>query len=124
MLVVIGHDAFPHHHLELDEIEAVTSLPADHRCHDGTKEEHENKQSFPPHQHIFAPEDLIAGRNNVSFQKEIKFSVTNAIFISSLICLINSEAFENQIFRIINIPRNPYPFIISPNAMRGSPVNA
>jgi hypothetical protein len=119
MLLIIGHDAIPHHHSDMDKNDTDTGLSYDHKRNDDAKDHHEKQGTSPLHQHILAPANLIAVRINGPFQKENKFSVT--IFISSLPVNAKFTSFDYQYFRIIKIPHNPFPFIISPNAIRGSP---
>jgi hypothetical protein len=124
MLVIIDHEAIHHYHLLIDEDEIIADLFSDHDKDNNPIDDHGGNKSFPQHEHVFIPDDLISDRNNFSCKKEIKFLVTSIIITLSLPSYPKSTSLDDRYFRVINVPQNPLPFIISPNAMRGSPCSA
>lgn len=123
-LVLIAHDTIPHHHLDMDESESVISHIFKETRDDHAKNDNDHKQPIPRHQHVFAPDDFISRRNNVSLQKEIKLSFTNTICLFSLSFISRDTLPSNHFLTVIDFIPDSYPFIISPNSMRGSPANS
>lgn len=123
-LVLIAHDAIPHHHLDMDESESVISHIFKETRDDHTKNDNDHKQPIPRHQHVFAPDDFISRRHNVSLKKEINLSFTNTICLFSLSFISRDTLPSKHFFTVIDFIPDSYPFIISPNSMRGSPANS
>jgi hypothetical protein len=123
-VVLIAHDAIPHNHLDIDEYESVVSHIFKHSRHDHTQKENDHKHPAPRHQHVFAPDDLITRRTNVSVQKEIKLSFTSVVCFFTVSFISNANLRSNHSFTVIDFIPDSYPFIISPNSMRGSPAIA
>lgn len=119
---LIAHDIMPHHHSEMkkSELNASQIFKDSYDDHAEKESDHDHHDHhIPHHQHAFASGDN-GWWNNNSAQKVIKITITNSCFFD----IIENHIPENNVFISLKILPDPYPFIISPNAMRGSPANA
>lgn len=121
-LMVVIHEMIPHHHHEMDDDIELFS----HQTHTTSKEgsnsetDHTNHFPFPAHHHVSASEDIDIIRTSTSLEQNVLFSC--CFLISSyVLCIPDSKLPENTFYSVITIPLSSLPFIISPNAMRGSP---
>jgi hypothetical protein len=122
-IVLIAHGAIPHHHLDIDEYESVISHTKNSHD-DHARGDNDHKHPIPSHQHVIAPDDFISRRTNVSIQNDVKFSLISTIRIITLPFISGDKILSNHSFKVIKFVPDSYPFIISPNSMRGSPVKA
>jgi hypothetical protein len=124
---LIAHDAIPHHHSAMEESELNVSHILKDSYDDQSKNEndhdHDHEHPIPRHQHVFAPDDYIGRRNYDSVQKVIRITITNYICLSTFFNILENNIPQDDLFKSLKILPDPYPFIISPNAMRGSPAN-
>lgn len=117
-LLDVVHDAIPHHHFDQNAVEVS------HRNLNGTDyldNTDDHQHSFPPHQHFYCAEDLNLSRIGNHIHIDIKKIFISLILISPL---ENWELYKPP--GIVNQPKFSisllnFPFIYSPNAMRGSP---
>jgi len=121
-LLEVAHDAIPHHHPEQNEIE----LTARHN-HDGPDyldDTAEHQHSFLPHQHYYCAEDLTPARVGNPVQKDFKKVFCDLVLMSPNESqeLHKPPGIKNLLTYSVSLQN--YPFILSPNAMRGSPCMA
>jgi hypothetical protein len=115
----IVHDAIPHHHFGQNAVEVSIHHDQNGIHNLGNTEDHQH--SFPLHQHFYCAEDLSLSRVGNHVQIEIRK------ISSELVLLLASEnkewhkppGLKNQPEYSVSLQN--YPFICSPNAMRGSP---
>ena len=121
---LIAHDAISHHHPAMEEFEFnVSHILKDIHDHHSNEDDHDHDCPIPRHQHVFTPDDYTGRRNNDTVQKVIKIAITNSFCVRDHSDILQNNIPQNDIFSSAKILPDPYPFIISPNAMRGSPVN-
>lgn len=118
LLVFLVHGVLPHHHHELNVIECISDY-----CNG---EEHDNEMDhhfpIPAHQHVSASENFDLVRTNLSIESNVPISNPCCFAITNYHhSFQNPELPGQKIKPPIIIPKNSYPFIISPNSMRGSP---
>jgi len=118
LLVFLVHGVLPHHHHELNKLECIS----DHYNGEDHDNEMDHHFPLPVHQHISASENFDLARTgsgieiNVHSLNTCCFAITNYLH-----SLHSSELPRQKIKPPIIIPKDSYPFIISPNSMRGSP---
>jgi hypothetical protein len=121
---LIAHDAIPHRHPAIDKSELCVSHLLKGLYDSDTKDGNDqHDQPIPHHQHVLAPDDFISRTNTDSIQKAIKILFSNSICFSSFSDILKNDFPQKVVFSSKNELPDPYPFIISPNAMRGSPSN-
>jgi hypothetical protein len=119
-LLEVAHDAIPHHHPDANEI-----VVASHHIHQGAgtifQSEDDHQHQFPPHQHYYTNEDLTASRTGISVQFDLKKSICESV----LLYIAKNASFYKppglHSYCIISVSLQFRPFIISPDAVRGSP---
>jgi hypothetical protein len=119
---LILHDMIPHHHHDQEDIEIVV----DHNHNNNHKAAHNSDHPFPipAHQHISTAEDFNIIRSQQSFSFIAKIiSLFYAPSHDYFPSFILSKFVYQILWPLFKIPISSYPFIISPNAMRGSPSN-
>lgn len=120
-LMVILHEMIPHHHHGMENDSELSS----HQHHTDTKgsnseTDNTNHFPFPVHHHLSASEGFDLLRVNTNLEREIT-SPFCFIVPDHLLRIPETEPPESTIHSDRTIPKNSHPFIISPNAMRGSP---
>jgi hypothetical protein len=119
-LMVVVHEMIPHHHHDMDDIELFS-----HQHHNSKQDNNSGTNPiqhfpFPAHHHFSASEDFDIARLETGFERNINFSCCFLI-PDYLFCIPDSEPPENAFYPDFKVPLGFHPFIISPNAMRGSP---
>jgi len=121
-LLEVAHDAVPHDHLEQNDIEVTF-----HYNHDRLDYLHdtgEHQHSFLPHQHYYYAEDLTTTKIGNPVQGNFKKVFCDLVLMSPF---KSQELHKPPGIKILirySVSLQNYPFILSPNAMRGSPFMA
>ena len=119
-MMVVVHEMIPHHHHDMDDIELFS-----HQHHSNEQDnnsEHGTTDHFPipAHHHVLASEGFNVARIGTSLEKDLILPL--CFFISHhLLSISDTEAPENTYYSDFAVHLSSLPFIISPNAMRGSP---
>ena len=121
MVIVISHDIIPHRHVDPDEMEITSNQRTDNQWHNKTKNDHKQRNHFPPHQHVFSDGDFITVRNAVSLNKILKDTHQDLGYLSFLFSDINDNTYFTGFDGVIKRPLSSYPYIIPFNSTRGSP---
>ena len=121
MMVIISHDLIPHQHVDPDESEMVSGRLNDSHEKSKSKNNNNQKNHFPSHQHLLSDSDIITGQNNISLNKAIRDTYKDIGYISSLFNDFNDNIYFTGFVRVIIEPLSSYPFLISINSTRGSP---
>jgi hypothetical protein len=123
MMVVI-HEMIPHHHHDMDDDIELFSYQH-HSNKQGSNSETDNTNHFPipAHHHVSASEGFDLVRVSTNFEREITFPYCFLI-PNHLLRIPDAEPLESTFHSDFLVPLNSLPFIISPNAMRGSPTVA
>jgi len=120
-LMVVIHEMIPHHHHAMeDDMELFSHQHHNH--HEGTDSEtdHTNHFPIPAHQHVSASEGFDLIRVNAHLEKVITSPICFLI-PNYLSWVPEAEPPGHTFYFDFTSPLNSLPFIISPNAMRGSP---
>jgi len=119
-LLEVAHDAVPHHQPDVNEIKVVS-----HHTHQSAsykfQKEDDHRHDYPPHQHYYTNEDLTTSRGGNSIQFDLKKSFCKSILIS---VAGNTSSYKPPglaNYYIVSSSLQFRPFIISPDATRGSP---
>ncbi len=123
MMVVI-HEMIPHHHHGMDDDIELFSYQH-HTNKQGTNSEtdHTNHFPIPAHHHVSASEGFDLVRVSTNLEREITSPF--CFFVPDYLLRIpDAEPPESTFYSYFTVPLNSHPFIISPNAMRGSPAVA
>lgn len=121
MIVVIAHDFIPHHHVDPDESEMISNQLTDNHEHSKTKNDHNQKNHFPLHQHVLSDADFFTGRNTISLKEVLEDSHQDLGSLSALFTDFYDNTSFTGLFRLIKKPPSSFPFIIALNTTRGSP---
>ena len=120
-LMVVIHEMIPHHHHDMeDDIELFSHQHHTDTQGSSSETDHDNHFPFPVHHHLSASEGFDLVRVSKNLEREIT-SPFCFIVADHLLRIPDSEPPESTILSDLTIPKNSHPFIISPNAMRGSP---
>ena len=120
MLVVI-HEMIPHHHHhEMDDIELFSHQQQTNKQIGNSETDNTNHFPIPAHHHVSASKGFDLVRVSTNLEREI---ISHFCFLvpDHLLRIPGSEPSESTFYSVITIPLSSLPFIISPNAMRGSP---
>ncbi|HLF35648.1 MAG TPA: hypothetical protein VI583_15500 [Cyclobacteriaceae bacterium] len=119
---LIMHDMIPHHHHDQEDIAILHNH--DHNNDREAEIDPDHPFKIPAHQHISGAEDFNILRSQQSFSFAVKiigsFIIPSTNFLSTFIL---TKFVKQILWPLCKIPICSYPFIISPNAMRGSPSN-
>ena len=85
MMIVIAHDLIPHHHFDPDESEMISNQLTDNHEHSKSKNDHNQKNHFPLHQHFLSDDDFFTGRTTISLNKVLEDDHQDIGFLSALI---------------------------------------
>lgn len=120
MMVVI-HEMIPHHHHDMDDDIELFSHQH-HTNKQGSNSETDNTNHFPipNHHHVSASEGFDLVRVSTNFEREITSPICFLI-PNHLLRIPDAEPPESAFYSDFSVPLSSHPFIISPNAMRGSP---
>lgn len=121
MVVIISHDAIPHHHMESDNDITISYCLFDKSYNGKTSKDHNQKKPFPQHQHFFSNPDFIVTRTTITLNKVIKDNFPDSIPLSLDSSDFKGNISDNGFHHIINNTLSSYLFIISCNVTRGSP---
>ncbi len=121
MMVVI-HEMIPHHHHDMDDDIELFSHQHHTNNQQGSNSETDHTDHFPipAHHHVSASEGFDLVRVSTNFEREITFPYCFLI-PNHLLRIPDAEPPESTFHSDFLVPLNSLPFIISPNAMRGSP---
>lgn len=120
MMVVI-HEMIPHHHHDMDDdIELFSYQQHTNKQGSHSETDNTNHFPFPAHHHVSASEGFDLVRVSTNFERGITFPYCFLI-PNHLLRIPDAEPPESTFYSDFLIPLNSLPFIISPNAMRGSP---
>jgi hypothetical protein len=122
VVVIISHNAIPHHHTGSDNNKIITCNLFDKSSSDKTNNEHNQKKSFPQHQHFFSNRSFIANRTTIILNKIVKNHFPDSIPLSSYSYDFKGKISENGSCYIIDEAICSSLFFISCNATRGSPI--
>lgn len=124
-LLVIVHEMIPHHHHETDDIELFS-----HQHHKDNQQGNSESDSnhhfpFPAHHHLSVSDDFDIVRAETGFERSVNLAAIIFLVVTEPSSGLNNFAPpEVMFYPETPVPLNSYPFILSPNAMRGSPVFA
>jgi hypothetical protein len=120
-LMVVIHEMIPHHHHEMDEDIELLSHQQQSGKHSGHSETGNTTHfPFPAHHHLTASEEFNLTRIGTGFERN-DISPSSVLIPGYLLRIPDAEPPESTFYPLIPIPYSSYPFIISPDAMRGSP---
>jgi hypothetical protein len=119
--MVVIHEMIPHHHYNMDEFEFF--IQQHNNKHVNNNETGaDNHFPFPAHHHVSASEGFFVARMDSRSEIKEYFSLAGFLLISDyLLNIAESEPPEVTLYSEKVIFHKSFPFIISPNAMRGSP---
>ena len=122
LLLFLVHGVIPHHHHDAHDIVNLISHP--HHNQDNFKDDNPDHHiPLPAHQHLSVLENFDLVRLNTSAFKSIILQAYDIIYYSGCLYSVYPNEFHQKSFSYtIKGPLISLPFIISPNAMRGSPV--
>jgi hypothetical protein len=118
--MVVIHEMIPHHHYEMNEIELFTHQQHNSNKNNNSETGSTNHFPFPAHHHVSASEGFNLARIVTSLERN-DISPFCFLIPDHLLCIPDAEPPENTFYSDYSVPLSSYPFIISPNAMRGSP---
>lgn len=118
--MVVIHEMIPHHHHEMDDIELFSHQQQTNKQGSNSGTDNTNHFPFPAHHHLSASEGFDLVRVSTNVEREIT-SPFCFLVPDHLLRIPETEPPESTIHSDLTIPKNFLPFIISPNAMRGSP---
>ncbi len=119
-LIVVIHEMMPHHHHEkYDEIELFSHHQNSYQ-NSNSETGNANHFPFPAHQHVMATEGFDLVRVNTNLERAITPPFC-FIVPYPLLRIPDAAAPESTLYSDFSVPLSSLPFIISPNAMRGSP---
>ncbi len=121
--MVVIHEMIPHHHHDMDDIELFSHQHHTNKQGSDSEADHTNHFPFPGHHHVSASEGFDLVRVSTNLEREINFPFCFLI-PNYLSWFPEAEPPECTFYSDFLVPLNPLPFIISPNAMRGSPTVA
>jgi len=120
MMVVI-HEMIPHHHHGMDDdIELFSHQQHNSNQNNNSETNTKNHFPIPAHHHVSASEGFDVARIGTSLERNIIFSCYFLI-PNYLSWFPEAKPPENTFYSDFSVPLSSLPFIISPNAMRGSP---
>ena len=117
--MVVIHEMIPHHHHEMDDDIELFSHQQ-HTNKQGSNSETANHFPIPAHHHVSASEGFNLARIGTSFERN-DISPFCFLIPNHLLCIPDAEPPESTFYSDFSVPLSSHPFIISPNAMRGSP---
>lgn len=118
--MVVIHEMIPHHHHDMDDIEFFSHQHHANTQGSNSETDHTNHFPFPAHHHLSASEGFDLLRVSTNLEREI-ISTFCFLVPDHFLRIPEDEPPESTIHSDLTIPKNSLPFIISPNAMRGSP---
>jgi hypothetical protein len=120
--MVVIHEMIPHHHYNMDEFEFFIQQHHNNKQVNDNETSADNHFPFPAHHHVSASEGFFVARIDSRLEIKEYFSLASYLLIPDhLLCIPDAEPPENTFYSDFLIPLSSHPFIISPNAMRGSP---
>ncbi|MDP2338876.1 MAG: hypothetical protein Q8N05_20980 [Bacteroidota bacterium] len=122
-LMVVIHEMIPHHHHGMDDdIELFSHQQHNSNQNNNSETGNANHFPFPAHHHVSASEGFDIVRLGTGLERNFNFSVSSCFLIPQYLSWFpEAEPPENTFYTVITVPKSSHPFIISPNAMRGSP---
>ncbi len=120
-LMVVIHELIPHHHHEMDnDIELFS-----HQQHKGKQDNNSetgtnNHLPIPAHHHVSSSKGFDLARVGTGLERN-DISPFCFLIPSHLLYIPDEEPSESTFYSHFSEPHISHPFIISPNAMRGSP---
>jgi hypothetical protein len=124
-MVVIIHEIIPHHHHDMDDIELISHPHQSKKQDSGYGTDSDHHFPFPAHQHVMAAESFDIARTGTNLEISVNLSTSCFIIVSNYLYSWYKPELPEKLFSPAHFfPISSYPFIISPNAMRGSPVMA
>jgi hypothetical protein len=124
MIMVIAHDLIPHHHIDLSESEMKSIQLTNHHGQINTKNDHNQKNHFPLHQHDLSDADFFIGRNTISLNKALEDDHQDLGSLSVFFTDLYANTFSTGIVRLTNKTPSSFPFLIALNSTRGSPFSS
>ena len=117
---LILHDMIPHQHHDQEDIGLVNDH--DHNNHQEAGHDSDHPFPIPAHQHLSAAEDfnIIRTQQSFSFVNKIIISFFS-LYADYFLSFRHIQLVKQILWPLAKIPICSFPFIISPNAMRGSP---
>ncbi len=119
--MVVIHEMIPHHHYGMDDdIELFSNQQNNSNQNNNSETDHTNHFPFPAHHHVSASEGFNLARIGTSVERN---DILPFCFLvpDHLLRIPDAEPPECTFYSDFLVPLNSLPFIISPNAMRGSP---
>jgi hypothetical protein len=120
--MVVIHEMIPHHHYDMAEFEFFIQQHHNNKQVNDNKTGADNHFPFPAHHHVSASEGFFVARMDSRLEIKEYFSLASYLLISDyLLNIAETEPPEVILYSENLISHKSFPFIISPNAMRGSP---
>lgn len=120
-LMVVIHEMIPHHHHEMeDDIELFSHQHSTDKQSSNSETEPTNHFPIPAHHHVSVTEGFDLVRVSTNLEREIT-SPFCFLVPDHLLRIPDPEPPGSKFYSDFRVPKNSLPFIISPNAMRGSP---
>jgi len=120
-MMVVVHEMIPHHHHDMeDDIELFSYQHHSNKQGSNSETGTANHFPFPAHHHVSASEGFDLARIGTGLERNI-ISLFCFLIPNHLLRIPDAEPPESAFYSDFSVPLNSYPFIISPNAMRGSP---
>jgi hypothetical protein len=120
-MMVIIHEMIPHHHHDMKvDIELFSHQQHNSNQDNNSEPGNANHFPFPAHHHVSASEGFDLVRVSTNLEKGIT-SLFCFLIPDHLLRISDAEPPESTFRTDFTVPENSLPFIVSPNAMRGSP---
>lgn len=111
----------PHHHHDMDDdIELFSHQQHNSNQNNNSETDTNNHFPFPAHHHVSASEGFDVVRIGTGLERNV-ISPFCFLIPDHLLRIPDAEPPEGTIYSDISVPLSSHPFVISPNAMRGSP---
>ena len=119
--MVVIHEMIPHHHHDMeDDIELFSHQHNTNKQGSNSETDNTSHFPFPAHHHVSASEGFDLARVSANLEREITppfcFLIPDHLWR-----IPDDEPPESTLNSDFVVPLNSRPFIISPNATRGSP---
>ena len=120
-LMVVIHEMIPHHHYDMDDdIELFSHQQHNSNQNNNSETGTNNHFPFPAHHHVSASEGFDIARIGTGLERNV-ISPFCFLIPNYLLCIPAAEPPGSIFCSDFLVPLSSLPFIISPNAMRGSP---
>ena len=119
--MVVIHEMIPHHHQDMDDdIELFSYQHHSNKQGSNSETDNTNHFPFPVHHHVSASDGFDVARIGTGFERNI-ISPFSFLVPDHLLRIPDAEPPESAFYSDFLVSLSSHPFIISPNAMRGSP---